>query len=206
MNIFDNINIKDLNILLKEIDSQKLFFKKGQTILTNTSNLNIIGIITKGSVDVIRIDYQGNKDVIAKILTDNIFTSKMFDLSNSELSIIALEDTEVIIIDYDKLLYSKNSFTKNILLDNILKNIVIHLNTVYERIQLLTKKTIREKLLEYFKLISNKKGKKHFKLPLSFTSLADYLSVDRSALMREIKHLKEDGVIDIIDKIVYLKV
>lgn len=69
----------------------------------------------------------------------------------------------------------------------------IKLNT---RIEILSKKNIRDKLLTYFKLISSKNFSKTFTLPFSLTDLADYLSVDRSAMMREISHLKEEGFIE----------
>lgn len=68
----------------------------------------------------------------------------------------------------------------------------IKLNT---RIELLTKKNIRDKLLTYFTLLSTRKLSKTFTLPFSLTDLADYLSVDRSAMMRELSHLKEEGFI-----------
>ena len=63
------------------------------------------------------------------------------------------------------------------------------------RIELLTKRSTRDKLLSYFSLISTRKLSKSFVLPFTLTDLADYLSVDRSAMMREIKLLKEDGLI-----------
>ena len=65
-----------------------------------------------------------------------------------------------------------------------------------ERIDILTKKTTRDKLLEYFDTEAKKKGAKVFVMPMSYTDLADYFGVDRSALMREIKYLKDDGLIE----------
>ena len=64
------------------------------------------------------------------------------------------------------------------------------------RIELLTKKNIRDKLLSYFDIISRNRLSKKFTLPFTLTDLADYLSVDRSAMMRELSHLKEEGFID----------
>lgn len=75
----------------------------------------------------------------------------------------------------------------------LILNKVTDLNT---RIELLTKRSIRDKLIGYFTLISNKNLNKSFTLPFSLTDLADYLSVDRSAMMREMKSLKEDGFIE----------
>ena len=70
---------------------------------------------------------------------------------------------------------------------------VVSLNT---RVELLTKKNIRDKLLSYFELLSTQSLSKSFFLPFSLTDLADYLSVDRSAMMRELSHLKEEGFIE----------
>ena len=64
------------------------------------------------------------------------------------------------------------------------------------RVELLTKRSIRDKLLGYFTLLSTRNLSKTFTLPFSLTDLADYLSVDRSAMMRELKMLKEDGFIE----------
>ena len=76
---------------------------------------------------------------------------------------------------------------------NILLKKIVSLNL---RIELLSKRTIREKLLGYFNSISTRNHSKTFKLPISLTDLADYLSVDRSAMMRELKLLKEEGFIE----------
>ncbi len=63
------------------------------------------------------------------------------------------------------------------------------------RIEILTKRSIREKLRSYFNILSTRHLSQTFFLPFSLTDLADYLSVDRSAMMREIKSLKDDGFI-----------
>ena len=71
-------------------------------------------------------------------------------------------------------------------------NKVTNLNT---RIEILTKRSIREKLRGYFNILSTRNLNKTFSLPFSLTDLADYLSVDRSAMMRELKCLKDEGFI-----------
>ena len=73
-----------------------------------------------------------------------------------------------------------------------------------QRIEILTKKSIRNKILEYFKFLEKKNGYKSFILPISFTELADYLAIDRSAMSRELKNLKEEGFIKIKNKKVTL--
>ena len=63
------------------------------------------------------------------------------------------------------------------------------------RIELLSKRSIRDKLICYFSMQSEINFSKTFTLPFSLTDLADYLSVDRSAMMRELSYLKEEGFI-----------
>ena len=65
-----------------------------------------------------------------------------------------------------------------------------------KRIDILTKKTIRNKLLTYFKQLSKEQGSKSITLPFSLSYLAKFISVDRSAMIRELKYLKEEGMID----------
>ena len=68
---------------------------------------------------------------------------------------------------------------------------------INERIRVLEKKTIRDKLLEYFDIEYKKTFMKTIELPFNLKDLADYLAVNRSAMFRELKNLKEDKIISI---------
>ena len=202
MSIFDNIDKKDIEKLNKLLCAKRLFFKKDGIILSNVSNINIIGVIVSGSASLIRVDYDGTRSIIENLEPGDIFESKMFSSFNNELSIISSSDTEVILFDYDLVFssYSKSYYYHIQFINNLLLIMVNKLNNNYERIQILTKKTIRDKLLEYFKVLSIKKNSKIFTLPMNYGELALYLSVNRSALMRELKNLKEEKIIKINNK------
>ena len=74
-----------------------------------------------------------------------------------------------------------------------------------ERIQLLSQKTIRNKLLEYFNLKTENRITKNIYLPYTFIELANYLGIDRSAMYRELKHMQIEGLIEIKSKKITLK-
>ena len=82
-----------------------------------------------------------------------------------------------------------------IFIKNLIKILSDQVSEKNNRIEILTKKTTRDKLLEYFKQQAQEAGIKTFTIPMSFTELANYLSVDRSAMTREITYLKDDGII-----------
>lgn len=177
---------------------QKKHFLKNETITTYIQKRNQICIMIKGTADLIRYDLNGNKDIVDKFNDNDIFGEAFYPVhTNNELTVISTTECDILFLLYDDI-YKKckqnckfhNTMSSNIL-ELTLRN-AIHQNT---RIEVLSKRTIREKLLTYFSILSSKDFSKSFSLPFSLTSLADYLSVDRSAMMRELKYLIDEGFI-----------
>ena len=201
MNPFYNINNNEKTSLLKELEAQTYEFKKNEEILKKIKNRNFIGIIIEGLIQVIKTDYNGNRIIIEELIENNIFGSKISSLSNNEYTITTKDITKIIIIDYDQLMKIKNSNNYyNQFIKNLLEIITNSINDKNNRIEILTKKTIRNKLLEYFKIVSTKNNSKNIYLPFTFTDLADYLAIDRSAMTRELKNLTGEGFIEIKGK------
>ena len=191
MDLFENISEKNKQKILRLVEANTVVYKKDQTILSTLKNENIIGIILYGYLQIIKTDYNGNVTIIEKLEDNSIFGSMFSNISNQEYQIITKEETKLIIIDYDQiLLQANNSPYYYQFIQNLLKLISTKINEKNERIEILTEKTIRNKLLKYFQIITKRNGSRTIYLPFTYTELAEYLSVDRSALMREIKNLK----------------
>ena len=77
---------------------------------------------------------------------------------------------------------------------------------ISQRIEVVSCKTIREKLICYFSSLASKNRSNEFKLEQTLSAIAEYIAVDRSAMMRELKRLKEEKIVIIKDKIVELHV
>ena len=205
MDLFENITPKNKEKILRSLEANTLTFKKDQTILSTMKNDNIIGIIIYGYLQIIKTDYNGNSTIIEKLEQNSIFGSLFSNISNNEYQLITKEETKIIIIDYDQILINaKNDHFYYQFIQNLLKITSSKLTEKNERIELLTEKTIRNKLLKYFQIVSKGKRTKVIYLPFTLTELAAYLSIDRSAMMREIKNLKDEGIIDTKGKKIYL--
>lgn len=199
--IYKNIEKKDLKRLFNVLQSNTLFYKSDQTIAYSIGNRNLIGIIEEGSAKLLRYDYDGARTILDEINIGDIFSDMFLSSDSGELSVIATTDCKVTFIEYDQLIQEcKTSKIAPILLDNLVKLITNKLVKRNERIELLTRRSIRNKLLRYFELEGKKNNSKTFNLRYSYTDLADYLSVDRSAMMRELKNLKEDKLIEDVNK------
>lgn len=198
---FDNISKQEKTSLLKDLEAYSIDFNKNEMILKKVKNTNFIGIIINGLIQIIKTDYNGNRTIIEELGENEIFGSKISSLNNIEYNILTKENTKIIIVDYDQII-SNNSKSKyyNQFIKNLLEIIISSINEKNNRIEILTKKTIRNKLLEYFRIVSSKNNSKNIYLPFTFTDLADFLAIDRSAMSRELKYLKEEGFIEIKNK------
>lgn len=204
---FEGLTKSQINKLLDLLGVHVYKFNKNQEILPTIKNENIVGIILDGYAQILNIEYNGNEIVIDTLYKDSVFGTNI-SLTNSEnYQIIAKQDTDVLVIDYDKLINPQNLNHNyfNIFFRNLFDIINIKMKEKNERIKVLEKKQIREKLLEYFEM-EYKKGhlNNNIFLSFSFKDLADYLAINRSAMFRELKHLKEEKLIEVKNRRVTL--
>lgn len=205
MDLFANISPKHKDKILRSLEANTLTYQKDQSILSVLKNDNIIGIIIYGSIHIIKIDYNGNQTIIEKLEDNSIFGSLFSNLSNNEYQLITKEETKVILLDYDQILLraEKNLYYYQFI-QNLMEVVIQKITEKNERIEILTEKTIRNKLLKFFQIISKKNGTRIIYLPFTLTELAEYLSIDRAAMMRELKNLKTEGFIESKGKKIYL--
>ncbi len=196
-NLFQNINDKNIEKLKRILKADTVRYQKNVNILSNVNPEDFIAIIDSGSVQLISTDYDGNERIIEDIGEGEIFGSISYSLNNEDVSCITKEKTQITYIQYKQITNDEIIKTDSyiIFIKNLIKLLGEHVSSKNTRIELLTKKTTRDKLLEYFRLQTQTTTNKSFTIPMSYTELANYLAVDRSAMTREISYLKEEGFI-----------
>lgn len=188
--------LKDFSFNCRNV--QKKYFRKNQIITTYIQKRNQVCILLTGEADLVRYDLKGNKSIIEHFTKNDIFGEAFYIVTtNNELSVQAKKNCEVLFFNYDNINQKCRTNCKfhQTLSDNFSSLILDKIMNLNARIEILTKRSIREKLLGYFNILSTRNLYKTFSIPFSLTDLADHLSVDRSAMMREIKALKDEGVI-----------
>ena len=206
--LFENISEKDILKLKKILRAGSQKFQKNVNVLSNVNRDDFIALIDYGSIELIYTDYEGNKTVIEELTTGEVFGTLTSSIKSEGITCITKEDTKITFIEYDQI--TNNEIFKYdfyiIFIKNLIRILTEQLNTRNVRIELLTKRTTRDKLLSYFKYIDQKTGdgSKQIRIPLNYTELADYLAVDRSAMTRELKYLKEEKFIEVIGKRIIL--
>ena len=193
----------DVDEFIKEFENncnkvQKKTFEKNQVITSYIQKRNQFCLLITGNADLVRYDLNGNRTIIDHFTKNDVFGEVFYDVStNNELLVEAKSKCEVLIYSYLQIHYKcKQNCKFHQKLSEYLPELILDkVTSLNMRVELLTKRSTRDKLLGYFNLLSTKTLSKTFKLPFSLTDLADYLSVDRSAMMRELKLLKEENFI-----------
>ncbi len=197
--LFSGITIVETEKLLQCFNPIAKTFNVGDKVCSFSDDCDFVGIVKSGMVSVSRTDINGNRTVLESITENEIF-GKIFyssNLLNDEITVICEKDCEIMYIDYHYITKRCENACEHhsLLVQNMLELISVRASTLAERVEVLSRRTIKEKILTYFTLCSNRNSSKKFEIPFSYSTLADYLCIDRSAMMRELKNLKTDGII-----------
>ena len=172
-------------------------FQANEVITTFLIRRNQFCILLEGEAQLITYDKDGNKKILYYYTKNNIFGEALFKVyMNRELFVLAKKKCKVLFYPYD---VAENCTETCLYHIDILRNLPdLILHSIAEqnfRMLLLTNKGVRDKLLTYFNALSIENNSKSFDLPFSLTDLADYLMVDRSAMMRELKRMSDEKII-----------
>ena len=197
--LFDDVDDNDLLSLLGCLSAKSKNFKKGQTIIEEGSRADTVGIVLSGTVRIERTDYYGNKSILTELNPPSLF-GESFACAEYEripVSVVSIEDSVVLTINVKKIITTcANSCTfHNRIIFNLLKTVAAKNILFNEKLEIIAKRTTREKLLCYLRLQSKKQGKNTFFIPFDRQALADYLEVDRSGLSAQISTLVKENVL-----------
>ena len=181
-------------------------YSKGEQITSYIEKRKQICILISGEAVLVRYDNRGNKDIVDFFYEGSVFGEAFYNVYlNSELSVIATKKCTVLFMLLDDIIKKCDPRCKyhemiNGTLLNLLFNNTTHLNS---RIEVISKRTIRDKLLFYFETLSVENYSTRITIPFSLTDLSDFLGVNRSAMMRELKVLEDEGFIEKVKKSTY---
>ncbi len=198
--LFYNISQNDLNSVLHCLSAKDKFYKKNDFIFSEEDTPVYAGIIISGSVCVVKEDFWGNRAILAKLGEGELF-GEVFSCAEVEsfpVSVVATEDTEIILIDCRKVTTTCSTACvfHTQLINNLIKILANKNIMMNQKIQHIVKRTTREKLLSYLSEQAVRFKSDVFTIPFNRQELADYLSVDRSAMSKELSKMKDEGIIE----------
>lgn len=198
--LFSGIAPEERKALLGCITYRIAQIKKGEIISFEEEQIREIGLVLSGSVDIIKEDIWGNKTLLLRLGKDEMF-GETFACGEDNISVVtffASENAEILFLPFYRVMHNCTMACvfHHRLIENMVRIIAKKNRDYMQKIEILSKRSIREKILSYLSIQAQVQNARYFELPLGRVELAEYLCVDRSALTRELAKMKQDGLID----------
>ena len=194
--VFDGISVEECRRIYDCFGVQERCFKPEELIYDFDTGRHTIGVLATGSAIVERMDRRGDRTILEHLEPGGVFGEMlMFQNVLGDSVCVSCEKTCCVWFFPEEKLErrcEKNCGHHNRMIENMFRLIRDKATALSERVEVLSRRSIREKLLCYFSLQQAKCGGS-FTLPFSLSALADYISTDRSAMMRELKKLRQSG-------------
>lgn len=198
--LFAGINESDIPHMLGCIEGTERRYKKGEYIFMEGDDLKRIGLIIDGTVQMIKEDVWGDKMILATCPPGELLGESFVcnDNSSSTVSFLATSNCRILLLPFRRLLTTCGMACKfhQRLIENMVVVIARKNVTLMNKMEMLSKKTIRDRILVWLSQQAQAHGNIRFISPLGRMELAEYLCVDRSALTRELVNMKQDGLLD----------
>ena len=198
--LFAGTSPEELHSMLSCLGARRTSCAKGAYLLEAGGHTAAVGLVLSGSILIVQEDFWGNRNLLARIRPGQIFAESFACTPGAVLNVSAVADdpSELLWLDVQRILAAcPNGCTYH---TQLIRNLVTELAAknlyISEKLTHMGKRTTRDKLLSYLSAQAQKKGKAEFDIPFSRQQLADYLSVERSAMSAELGRLRDEGLLE----------
>ena len=185
------------------------YFRPGDIVYDLGGGRNMLGVLTDGAAVIERVAGKGERTILEHLEPGGVFGEMMMFRSAVDNSVVvrcaapccvSFLRSEAVLrrCEHACACHSR-------LVENLFRLVTDKATSLSERVEVLSRRSIREKLLRYFELQAAKNAGGTFFLPFSLSALADYISTDRSAMMRELKKMRQEMLVTVSGRRITLR-
>ena len=198
--LFAGIRREDMAGMLGCIGYHVRGYEKGEVIAFEAETIRHVGVVLEGKVDMVKEDLWGNRTMLVRTQKDGVFgeTFACGEDNLSTVTFVAAEACQVLFLSFSRVMRTCThacAFHQT-LVENMLRLIARKNRELMGKVEVVSQKSLREKILAYLSLQARTQNARTFEIPLGRTELAEYLCADRSALTRELAKMQAEGIID----------
>lgn len=198
--LFSGIKDENIPAMLGCIGARVVELEKGSLAAVTGDKVRELGIVLTGKIQLERIDYNGNRSIIGEIAPSSVFAEiyACSDVDFMPVDVVAAEKSSVMMLDARRVTGTCSNacaFHKQIIF-NLLRTVATKGVLLDRKIEIVSKRFTREKILAYLNMESKKAGSRRFTIPYNRQELADYLEVERSGLSTELNRLCRENIIE----------
>ena len=197
--LFKTISEHEIKSMLTCLKTKTISYKKDDILLMEGDKPEYIGLVLEGQLHIVKDDFDGNRTLIAALMPGDIFAEALCcaNISESPVTVLAHTECTVMLFQFSKILNTcpNSCVYHSKIIENMVRMIAEKNLFLQKRLEIITLKSIRAKILQYLETFSVKQGKE-FIIPVNREKMAEYLAVDRSALSHELMKMKQDGILE----------
>ena len=198
--LFAGVEADSLREMLGCLGPRIAEYEKDEVILATGACTQDFAVVLRGAVLIVQDDYWGNRNILSALAPGELFAESFAARPDAPLNVSAIADapTAVMFLGLKRVLATCPTACPHHrrIIDNLLAALADKNHRLNEKLTHISQRGTRQKLLSYLSAEAQKKGTPIFEIPFNRQQLADYLSVDRSALSAELSKLKAEGVLD----------
>ena len=197
--LFSGVGEDDIGKMLSCLDARLVTYKKGEYVIRQGERIADILILVEGSLHIQKDDYWGNRSILGQIGIGEIFGEAYAAPESGPVlnDVVAVEDSTVLFFDVNRILSTCSSACRfhTMVVQNLFFAISEKNRGLVQKLQHMSRRTTREKLLSYLSEESKRQNSSSITIPFNRQQLADYLSVDRSAMSNELCKMRDEGLL-----------
>lgn len=197
--LFSGVGGDEIFSMLSCLGASFSVYKKGDFVLRQGERLSNIMVLVEGNLHIQNDDYWGNRSILGEISVGEMFGEAYVTPESGALpnDVVAVADSAVAAFDVKRILTACSSACRfhTIVVQNLFFAISEKNRKLVRKLSVLSKRSTREKLISYLSEEAKKQNSSSFSIPFNRQQLADFLSVDRSAMSNELCKMRDDGLI-----------
>lgn len=197
--LFSGITETEIEPMLSCLSADKQNYQKGDCVFRRGEHINHVAMLLEGCIHIQKEDYWGNLSILNEISEGETFGEVYACLGHDEIlnNAVAVKPSVVLFLDINRILTMCSSSCRfhGRLIRNLLSVIASKNKILTQKLEHMSQRTTREKLLSYLSEQSLRAGCPSFDIPFNRQQLADFLSVDRSAMSNELCKMRDEGIL-----------
>lgn len=198
--LFAGVGDDEISAMLSCLGARLYNYKKGEYVLRQGEHLSDIIVLVEGNLHIQKDDYWGNRSILGQVDVGEMFGEAYVAPESGALlnDVVATENSTVIFFDVRKIITTCSSGCRfhSVIVQNMFFAISDKNRKLVQKLGHMSKRTTREKLISYLSEESKKQNSSNFTIPFNRQQLADFLSVDRSAMSNELCKMRDEGLIE----------
>ena len=197
--LFTGVKEEEIALMLKCLQGKLATYQKGAYVFSQGECIDKIMVLVEGGLHIQRDDYWGNRSIINMIGVGEMFGEAYVAPESGALlnDVVAVEDSVVLFFDVNRIVATCPNacpFHK-LVVQNLFFSISEKNRKLVQKLGYMSRRTTREKLISYLSDEAKKQNSSTFEIPFNRQQLADFLSVDRSAMSNELCKMRDAGML-----------